>query len=181
MFELEPLKIPGAFVIRGKVFTDDRGSFCKTFHREFFKSHGLEWDFAEQYYSQSKKNVVRGLHFQSPPYDHAKIVHCISGSSLDVLVDLRDYSPAYGSHVYVDLDSKESISVYAPPGLAHGFLSKADNTIMMYSVTSTHSPAHDSGILWNSIDFDWGIENPILSSRDQSFAPLKNFRTPFVR
>jgi dTDP-4-dehydrorhamnose 3,5-epimerase len=174
------LKLPGAFTLHGKVLHDERGFFCKTWHREFFSRYGLEWEFAEQYYSQSQKGVIRGLHFQTPPFEHAKLVHCVAGSSLDVLVDLRKNSPTFGDHVSIDLDARKSVSVYAPAGLAHGFLAKSQNTIMMYSVTSTYHPEHDSGILWDSVEFDWGIDKPILSERDKSFARFQDFVTPFT-
>jgi dTDP-4-dehydrorhamnose 3,5-epimerase len=180
MFELTPLKLGGAFIVRGKLIHDERGFFCKTLHRDFFAKHGLEWKFAEQYYSQSQENVIRGLHFQSPPFEHTKLVHCVAGSSLDVLVDLRKNSPTFGAHVSVELDAQRPVSVYAPPGLAHGFLAKSQNTIMMYSVTSTYNREYDGGILWNSVDFDWGIEAPILSERDRSFVPFNDFVTPFT-
>ncbi len=180
MFKLKPLAISGAFTIHGKVMPDERGFFCKTMHEGFFRDNGLEWQFAEQYYSVSHKNVVRGLHFQKPPFEHAKLVYCVSGSAVDVIVDLRKKAPTYGKCASVELNGKDAISVYVPKGVAHGFLAKEDETAMVYAVTSVYNSEADSGILWNSIDFDWCVKSPTLSARDTSFPAFNNFVSPFT-
>lgn len=180
MFEIRPLSIPGAFEIKNPIFRDGRGSFCKTVHREQFQKLGLSTDFAEQFYTVSKRNVLRGLHFQTPPYEHNKLVYCVFGQILDVVVDLRRSSPQYGQVASLRLDSDGHNSVYIPRGCAHGFLSLSEDSVVSYAVTSVHSPQHDSGILWKSIPFDWGIANPVLSSRDQQFVGLSAFESPFA-
>jgi dTDP-4-dehydrorhamnose 3,5-epimerase len=179
MFEIKQLDLEGAWEIKSPIFKDDRGSFVKTVHKEFFSDHGLEWNFQEQFFTVSKKNVLRGMHFQTPPFDHVKLVRCLEGEALDVLLDLRVKSKTYGQTVSVLLNAEKANSVYVPRGFAHGFLSLKDKTLMTYSVSTTHEPKADSGVLWSSIDFAWNVENPIQSPRDQSFQSFKEFSSPF--
>ena len=158
---------------------DNRGSFVKTFHAEIFQKQGLNTDFTEVYYSVSNKDVIRGMHFQLPPYEHDKLVHVISGSVLDVVVDLRKASLTYKKCMSVCLTSAKPQSLYIPKGFAHGFKALEDNTVMLYQVTSSYHAESDAGIAFDSIGFDWKIENPILSERDRRFETLKEFESPF--
>lgn len=179
MFELVPLSIPGAFLIKGKVISDSRGDFHKKVHREFFEDNGLEWSFAEQFYSVSHKDVIRGLHFQKPPFEHVKLVYCTGGSAVDVLLDLRKNTPTYGKTAHVNLKAGDGQTVYVPKGVAHGFHSLQDQTVIHYSVSVSHEPSADEGVLWSSIPFDWSVKKPILSSRDEKFPSFKDFKSPF--
>ena len=172
MFTLKQLALPGVFHLQPVRRDDRRGSFVKLMHAEFFQSHGLRSDFVEQYLTRSHKNVVRGMHFQRPPADHAKLVTCTEGAILDVVVDLRRDLPSYGQLVSLQLDAASGGLVYIPSGCAHGFLTLSDSAATLYSVTSLYSPEHDDGVLWSSIGFDWPCADPILSERDQGFAPL---------
>ncbi len=158
---------------------DDRGDFHKTVYAPFFEQHGLCWSFAEQFYSVSKKDVIRGLHFQKPPYDHVKLIHCSAGRAVDVLLDLRPQSSTYGQCTDVKIEAHDGRSIYIPKGIAHGFHALADNTTIHYSVSTSYEPSADQGILWNSIPYDWGVMNPILSNRDETFPKLKDFKSPF--
>jgi dTDP-4-dehydrorhamnose 3,5-epimerase len=178
MFEVQELSLHGAFLIRGPGSKDQRGAFQKTVHKEFFEQHGLEWSFAEQFYSTSNKNVIRGMHYQIPPHDHVKLIYCVSGEATDVLMDLRAKSPTYGKCIDVRLSGGDGKIIYIPKGLAHGFLATADNTILMYSVGSIHEPAADQGIHWQSIPYDWKNENPIVSARDQALVYCSTIETP---
>lgn len=180
MFELEKRSLPGVFVIHGRIFKDDRGEFRKSVHKPEFEKLGLKWSFDEQFYTISHKNVVRGMHIQLPPHDHEKLVYCVQGQVLDVLVDLRKDSPQFGQTMSVTLDHESGESLYIPKGVAHGFRSMTDNSIMMYAVTTCHSPAADTGVRWNSIPFDWGIVDPIVSVRDKSLPLLGAFISPFM-
>ena len=119
--EIVPTEIPGCYEVQPKVFKDKRGAFVKTFHAGDFHSYGLCADWTEQYYSRSKRGVLRGLHFQLPPHDHAKLVYCVAGSVLDVAFDLRIGSPTYGKAVMLELSAKKGNMIYLPKGLAHGF------------------------------------------------------------
>lgn len=173
-------KIPGCFEILTKIIKDERGFFIKTFHQDVFVDNGLETHFAEEYYSYSHKGVLRGLHFQLPPFDHVKLVYCISGKVLDVVVDLRIGSPTYGDFEIFELSQERANMIYIPKGLAHGFYVLSDSSIMMYKVSTIYSPEHDTGILWNSIDIPWPDENPIISERDSKFVSFAEFKSPFI-
>lgn len=178
--ELNKTKISGCYELVPKVFRDIRGTFIKTFHTEIFQSYGLDCQFAEEYYSCSYQNVLRGLHFQTPPKDHTKVVYCVMGSVMDVVVDLRVGSPTYGEFEVFDLNAETANLVYIPPGLAHGFYVKSDMAIVMYKVSTVYAPENDSGLLWNSVGIPWHIEDPIISKRDSEFVKFTDFDSPFV-
>lgn len=177
---IEPTDIPGCFVVQARVIGDARGTFVKTFHAERFDELGLRTDWREEYFSSSAKGVVRGLHFQTPPAEHAKLVFCLTGAVLDVVVDLRCGSPTYGQARGVELSAQNGRGLYLPTGCAHGFVALSDEAGMYYKVTSVHAPAQDAGIAWNSIDFDWPVDDPALSDRDRRHPRLADFATPFV-
>jgi dTDP-4-dehydrorhamnose 3,5-epimerase len=173
-------KILDCYELQPAIFEDQRGRFVKTFHEDVFKSHNLENHFPEEYYSVSVKNVIRGLHFQLPPQEHTKLVYCVSGQVMDVVVDLRVGSPTYGQFATFNVSAEKANLIYIPPGLAHGFYVTSEKAIMMYKVSTVYAPNEDSGILWNSVDIPWGCDNPIISKRDQSFVTLSEFNSPFI-
>lgn len=179
MFDCAPTPLPGLMLLTARRSSDARGVFVKTFHAGFFRSHRLADDFAESFYSISRRNVLRGLHFQAPPADHAKLVHCALGQILDVVVDLRRDSPAFGQCFDIVLDAARPQLLYIPPGFAHGFLTLSDTAMTSYAVTSTHDPARDGGILWSSIGYAWPVSAPIVSDRDASLPPLFALDSPF--
>lgn len=174
-----PTKIHGCFEIFPIINKDTRGFFVKTFHTPSFKKLGLNTLFKEEYYSISKKNVIRGMHFQLPPHDHIKLVYCISGKVMDVVVDLRLGSPSYGKHLSIDLSFKKKNMVYIPKGIAHGFCSLSKSSILIYKTSTVHFPKNDTGIRWNSANISWPNKNLIISDRDKSFPTLKEFKSPF--
>jgi dTDP-4-dehydrorhamnose 3,5-epimerase len=161
------------------IYKDRRGRFVKVFQKKEFLSRGWPSSFEEEYYSVSKKNVLRGLHFQLPPMDHEKIVYCPLGKVIDVVVDLRKKSDTFGQYQIFDLSAEKGNMIYIPKGFAHGFYTLSDEAIMMYKVTSLYSREHDSGILWSSLGIPWPTTSPILSERDQSFLRLADFDSPF--
>jgi len=171
--------IPGCVELRPYRLADSRGIFVKTFHRNSFETLGLRTDWAEQYYSVSQPGVLRGLHFQRPPHEHAKLVYCIAGRVLDIALDLRQGSPTYGEHCSVVLSAETANVLYLPPGLAHGFCTYDQPATMLYNVTSVYDPKTDSGIRWDSAGIAWPHEFPQLSDRDQTFPALADFATPF--
>lgn len=171
--------IPGCFRIKPRVFSDSRGVFVKTLHPDLFAAGVPALTFVEEYYSVSRRNVVRGLHFQTPPEDHYKMVYCMRGGVLDLVFDMRVGSPAYGTFRTFSLDAVTAEILIIPNGCAHGFLALEDDTIMNYKVTTAYAPAHDAGILWNSVGFDWPVESPIMSDRDRSFPTFASFANPF--
>ena len=172
-------KLPGCYVVQFPVFHDDRGHFVKTIQQSVFEAQGLEADFRECFYSTSNHRVLRGMHFQLPPSDHAKLVYCTAGAIYDVTLDLRLGSPTYGQHEIYELSSDASNAVYLPRGIAHGFFVRSAPAVMVYHVSTEHDPARDTGIHWDSFGAPWPSESPIVSKRDDSFVSLADFESPF--
>ena len=179
MFEKHQTAIPGCFELRPIVRTDSRGQFVKTFHSVYFASNGLDTNFREQYYSVSRKGVLRGMHFQRPPHGHSKLVYCTSGTILDVALDLRVGMPSYGEHVSLEISSTAGNILYLPEGLAHGFYAVTEATVV-YNVTTVYSPESDGGVLWSSVGMNWPDSSPDLSERDMKFPTLDEFESPFT-
>lgn len=173
-------QITGCYEIQTNIFTDERGVFVKTFHAEEFGSLGLCVDWKEQYYSTSNVNVLRGLHFQLPPYDHAKLVYCVAGVVEDVALDLRVGSPTYGKVVILELSAQKANMIYLPKGLAHGFYTRNGPAIMVYNVSSSYVPDADRGIRWDSAGINWSVHSPLLSDRDRKFPAFADFKSPFL-
>lgn len=159
------------FIIENFYAEDNRGSFTKVFNSDIFEKSGIKFFPKEIYYSISHKEVIRGMHFQKPPYNHAKLVYVANGSILDVVLDIRKESPTYGKSFSVQLDVNKN-TIFIPSGFAHGFRSLENNTIVVYNQTSCYSKEHDNGILWNSFNFNWDLDSPIVSERDQKFLPF---------
>lgn len=172
--------IHGLEILEPKIFEDNRGKFIKTFTKDFFKEKGLDIDIKETYYSISHKDVIRGMHFQTPPCEHIKLVYVPFGRILDVVVDLRKNSLTYGKYFSIELSSQNGNILLIPKGLAHGFKSLEDNTNVTYMQTTCYSPNNDTGIRYDSFGFDWQCDNPKISDRDLSFKSLKQFVTPFL-
>jgi dTDP-4-dehydrorhamnose 3,5-epimerase len=172
--------IRGCLEIQPEVYRDRRGIFVKVFQGEVFRRHRLVTQFAEEYYSSSRKGVLRGLHFQLPPHDHVKLVYCVSGRVFDAIVDLRKGSPTYGHHATLELSAKKANLLYLPAGIAHGFCVLSPSAVVIYQVTTVHAPDYDAGILWNSVGISWPVRRPILSERDRSFPRFEDFHSPFV-
>ena len=182
LIEMEFVDLPlsGAQLITLPCFKDDRGAFVKTFNdTTFLEKAGIDFELKESYFSLSKNNVIRGMHFQLPPHDHAKIVFCPQGAILDVIVDLRKNSPTFGQFEAQILSEENNKAYYIPKGFAHGFKSLQDNAMTYYLVSSGYHQPSDTGIRWDSFGFDWNCEEPIISQRDRSFAALSDFESPF--
>jgi dTDP-4-dehydrorhamnose 3,5-epimerase/CDP-3, 6-dideoxy-D-glycero-D-glycero-4-hexulose-5-epimerase len=179
MIEYSTTYIAGLFLLSNSLFYDERGCFKKVFSKDIFAELSLNTDFAELYYSINKRNVIRGMHFQTPPMDHVKMVYVISGKIHDVCLDLRRNSKTFGKCFDCMLSGDDRKYLYIPRGIAHGFACLEDNTVVHYAQTTGYSSIHDSGIHYDSFGFDWGIQNPILSDRDKSFPSLANFNTEF--
>ena len=178
--QIREIDIPGCFEVLPRRFEDSRGVFVKTLHEKMFVAKGLQIDFAEEYYSKSYQNVLRGLHFQTPPYDHVKMVYCIAGTILDVIVDLRVGSPTYGQHRCFELSDANTRSLVLAKGIAHGFFTLSQKAIVIYKVSTVYAPEHDTGILWSSLNIPWPSTAPILSDRDKGFPAFQDFDSPFA-
>lgn len=171
--------IPDLKLIIPKRFSDVRGHFQETWSDRLFREKIGKVTFVQDNQSMSKKKgTVRGLHFQKPPYAQGKLVRVLRGSILDVTVDIRKGSPAYGQHVAVELDAVEGAQMWVPPGFLHGFCTLEDQTEVFYKVTSYYSPSHDAGVLWS--DPDLGIKWPVdahsavLSEKDRQHPRLSD-------
>jgi dTDP-4-dehydrorhamnose 3,5-epimerase len=167
------------YVLEQFSFKDNRGEFVKTIHAETFIKEGLEYAFTESFYSISKKNVLRGMHFQTPPQDHVKLVYVLSGKILDVVVDLRTEQPTFGKYFTVELSEENRKAIYIGKGFAHGFLAMEENSIVEYHTTTSQSKDCEGGILWDSFGFEWPVVNPILSDRDKVFPAFAAYKSPF--
>lgn len=172
--------IQGLKILEPKVFEDTRGKFIKTFTNDFFKTLNLNINIKETYYSISHKDVIRGMHFQTPPDEHIKLVYVPYGEIIDVVLDIRKNSPTYGKFFEIKLSAENRKVLIIPEGLAHGFKSLKNNTNVTYMQTSCYSPNNDKGINYSSFGFDWKCSNPNLSDRDLSFPSLNDFITPFT-
>jgi len=164
-------------IFEGKLFTDNRGQFSKPFF-----GNTLNDEFggvSEVMYSKSIKNTVRGLHFQLPPYDVNKLVHCLDGEINDVFVDLRINSKSYGVYESIKLTSSNPISLFVPKGFAHGFSVLSEEATVLYVQSGPFNQENDTGILYSSIGYDWEIDKPILSDRDKSLITFKDFISPW--
>ena len=174
--KINATKLDGVFEIENKIFEDQRGLFVKTFHTDCFHKAGLEADFKESYYSVSRKGVLRGMHFQLPPHDHAKLVYVTEGEILDVALDIRKDSKTYGEWYSTILSSNYGKSIYIEKGFAHGFLALSETATVVYNTTTVHAPEFDAGIRWDSFGFDWECKSiSIISNRDKSHPELRFF------
>ena len=174
----EPL--PGVKVIDTFYHKDSRGSFCKTYNQEAL---GFSFDLQEEFYSVSKKGVLRGMHFQVPPHAHQKLVTCSSGSILDVLLDLRKDSESFGKSVGIELTAENHKVILIPVGIAHGFYTLEDDSCVIYKTDHCYRPESDRGIRWDSFGFDWPdvTGSRELSDRDRSHPTFRDFNSPFDR
>jgi len=179
MISFNATAINDVFVIDNFRSDDERGKFVKTYNTEKLQEAGFDIVINESYYSQSTKDVIRGMHFQVPPHDHEKLVYVTQGEILDVVLDIRKESKSYGKCMAVIVNEFEK-SILIPKGCAHGFLTLTETATVIYMVSSIYNPSSDSGILWNSFGFDWKVKDPILSERDRSFVQFSNFESPFL-
>ncbi|RXQ91466.1 dTDP-4-dehydrorhamnose 3,5-epimerase [Ancylomarina salipaludis] len=175
--------IPDVFIIEPKIFGDDRGYFFESFNQKEFEEHIGKINFIQDNESKSSKGVLRGLHFQRPPYTQSKLLRCIEGEVLDVAVDLRQDSPTYKQHLSVVLSGDNKKQVFIPKGFAHGFLVLSETATIAYKVDQYYAPDYDSGIAWNDIEIniDWGVspEDVQLSEKDKNLKALVEIEHPF--
>jgi dTDP-4-dehydrorhamnose 3,5-epimerase len=174
-------EIPGLILIEPKVFPDPRGYFFESFHLERFRETGISAEFVQDNESMSVKDVLRGLHFQYPPYSQGKLVRVVRGSVQDVAVDLRQGSPAFGKWHSAILSSDNKLMMWIPEGFAHGFMTLEDNTIFQYKCTRFYHPGSETTILWNDPDLaiDWKTGHPIVSDKDTQGIRFKDLISPF--
>lgn len=170
--------LPGCFLLQPKKFEDQRGCFVKTYHEGLCAALGVNLEIREEFYSISHRNVVRGMHFQLPPHAHEKLVYCTRGAVRDVLLDLRQ-GDSYGRVASAELSGENGHIIFIPKGIAHGFVALMDESLMLYKTSTVHAPESDCGIRWDSFEFNWGLDQPIISARDQQHVAFGDFVSPF--
>ena len=166
-------KLPGVYIIEPQVFADERGWFMETYHR--LKLPEIECEFVQDNHSLSiPKWTLRGIHFQRPPMEQAKLVRCVSGAIKDYAVDLRPNSITYKQWICAELSAENKKQLFIPRGFGHAFLTLTEYTEVVYKSDNYYSPEHDGALLWSDpqIGIDWGVENPILSEKDKTAAEL---------
>lgn len=176
---IEETEIPEVKLIKQFKASDLRGEFVKPFHANDLKSQGIDFQMRESFYSISKKDVIRGMHFHAPPFEHEKIVFCTQGAIMDVALDLRNNASTYGKYVSRCLSQENGLALLIPKGFAHGFCTLSEQSTTFYFISGEYEAKADGGVLFSSFGFDWNISNPILSDRDKQFASLNDFISPF--
>ncbi len=180
--EIVETGIKDLVIIKPNVFEDDRGYFFESYNKIKFLEKGIDVNFVQDNESRSMKNVLRGLHFQKPPFTQGKLVRVMRGSVLDVAVDLRKNSATYGKWASIVLSDVNKWMYWVPAGFAHGFMTLDDNTVFFYKCTNIYNKDSEGSILWNDPDLniDWGKDvNPILSGKDKVAPLFKEFVSPF--
>ena len=176
--------IEGLVIIEPTVFEDDRGYFLESYNKKKLEEAIGKISFVQDNESKSSKGVLRGLHFQKPPYAQIKLVRCIQGNVLDVAVDIRDGSETYGKYVTVELSGENKKQVFIPRGFAHGFLVLSNTAIVSYKVDNNYAPAHDAGIRWNdpTLNIQWRVNERevLVSEKDVKLPFFSEFETPFT-
>ncbi|WP_075603532.1 dTDP-4-dehydrorhamnose 3,5-epimerase [Saccharicrinis aurantiacus] len=181
--EFKETKLKGCYIITPNIFGDPRGYFFESFNQQLFEDNIGKISFVQDNESRSSYGVLRGLHFQKPPFNQAKLVRCVEGKVLDVVVDLRKDSNTYGKHITVELSAENKKQLFVPRGFAHGFVVLSETAIFSYKVDNWYSAQSDSGIAYNDVDLniDWQIDEEavLLSVKDSQLQSLAQLNSPF--
>jgi dTDP-4-dehydrorhamnose 3,5-epimerase len=176
-------EISEVYIIEPSVFGDARGYFLESFNLQKFEENVCPIKFVQDNESKSSKGVLRGLHFQKPPFNQAKLVRCIEGNVMDVAVDIRKGSPTYGKHVAAELSGENKRQLFVPRGFAHGFAVLSESAVFAYKVDNTYAPEYDSGIRYDDteLNIDWGFSNEEvqLSEKDKNLVNFIDLDSPF--
>jgi len=176
--------IEGLVIIEPIVFDDDRGCFFESYNKKKFEEAIGKISFVQDNESKSSKGVMRGLHFQKPPFAQAKLVRCIEGRVLDVAVDIRDGSKTFGQHIITKLSGENNKQLFIPRGFAHGFLVLTNSAIVSYKVDNNYAPEYDAGIRWDDsiLNIQWGVSKSeaLVSEKDTKLPFFSEFETPFT-
>lgn len=180
---MEIIKTPlqDLLIIKPIIFKDERGDFYEVYNEEKFALTGINLKFVQDNQSVSKKGVIRGLHFQKPPFAQAKLVRVVQGAAMDVAVDLRKSSPTFGRHYFLVLSSDNHLQLFIPEGFAHGFAALDDNTVLSYKCSNYYHKESEGTLSFDDPDLNihWQTENPIVSAKDRQGLLFKNFVSPF--
>jgi dTDP-4-dehydrorhamnose 3,5-epimerase len=178
----EKISIEGLKLFSPKVFKDERGYFTEFYNKQDFDTViGKDINFVQDNISCSHKNVIRGLHFQRPPFSQGKLIQVLRGKVMDVIVDLRKDSRTYGEHCKIELSDTNHKKLWIPSGFAHGFLSLENNTLLSYKCSEFYSMEHEMSLRWNDelLNINWETQKPIVSKKDQDAPYFKDFNSPF--
>src|SRR5574344_821736 len=182
--EVTKTNLTGVFVIEPKIFKDQRGYFFESYNKLALQNFGITYTFVQDNQSKSTYGVIRGLHFQNPPYTQTKLVRVLAGKIIDVAVDVRKNSPTYGQHVSVELSDDNCKQLLIPEGFAHGFSVLSETAIVQYKCTDYYHPESECGIMFNNpkLDIDWGIplDEAVVSEKDLKHTTFSEFKTPFT-
>ena len=173
--------IKGLLVIQPKIFEDDRGHFFESWNKKSYQNINLDLCFVQDNQSLSQKGVLRGLHFQNPPFAQGKLVRVIKGAVLDVAVDIRKNSSTYGKYYSIQLSESNKKIFWIPPGFAHGFVTLEDDTIFTYKCTEVYNKESEDALNWNDKDLniDWGLKDPLVSEKDMLAGNFIDFKSKF--
>ncbi len=173
--------IEGLLVIEPQVFNDARGYFYESYNKQKFAEAGIDYEFIQDNQSLSQKGIIRGLHFQAPPYEQGKLVRVIQGAVKDVVVDIRKNSPTFGQHFSIVLTAQNKTMFFIPPGFAHGFETLEENTIFLYKCTNVYNKESEGGLLWNDpfLNINWQNNDPLISDKDKILPTFENLISPF--
>lgn len=179
--DIQETKLKDVLIITPKVFSDDRGYFLESFRKKVFAQRGINLDFVQDNISHSKKNTVRGLHYQAGEFAQGKLCQVVYGRVLDVAVDIRFGSPTFGKHVATELSEKNHEQLWIPPGFAHGFSVLSDIAIFHYKCTNYYDKNSERAILFNDEDLsiDWNVINPLVSPKDMEAPLFKDIKKDF--
>jgi dTDP-4-dehydrorhamnose 3,5-epimerase len=179
--EIIKTEIEGLLIIKPRVFEDGRGYFFESYSREEFLRAGIDVSFVQDNESKSRKDVVRGMHLQAPPFEQGKLVRVMHGSVLDVAVDIRKNSLTFGKWAAIELSARNKLMYWIPPGFAHGFRTLEDDTVFFYKCTNVYNREAEQDFIWNDPDIhiDWGISSPVISERDSQAPLFRDFVSPF--
>ena len=176
-------EIPDLYIIEPLVYGDERGYFLETFNKKKFEDVIGKVSFVQDNESKSSRGVLRGLHFQKPPFAQSKLVRCVKGMVMDVALDIRKGSPTYGMHVAIELSGENKRQLFIPRGFAHGFSVLSDDAVFAYKVDNWYAPEYDSGIRYDDkeLNISWGLNEDDfqLSEKDKNLECFKDLDSPF--
>ncbi|MEI7977912.1 MAG: dTDP-4-dehydrorhamnose 3,5-epimerase [Bacteroidota bacterium] len=179
--QIQTTPIEGLLIIQPQIFEDPRGYFYESYNKQKFSEAGIDFEFIQDNQSLSQKGIIRGLHFQAPPFEQGKLVRVIQGAVNDVVVDIRKNSKTFGQHFSINLTAENRTMFFIPPGFAHGFETLEDDTIFLYKCTNVYNKESEGGLLWNDpfLNISWQNNDPLISDKDKILPTFENLISPF--
>jgi dTDP-4-dehydrorhamnose 3,5-epimerase len=179
--QIQTTPIEGLLIIQPQIFEDPRGYFYESYNKQKFSEAGIDFEFIQDNQSLSQKGIIRGLHFQAPPFEQGKLVRVIQGAVNDIVVDIRKNSKTFGQHFLINLTAENRTMFFIPPGFAHGFETLEDDTIFLYKCTNVYNKESEGGLLWNDqfLNISWQNNDPLISDKDKILPTFENLISPF--